>query len=134
MRSKLLLGSLALVGAMTFAACDDKDDPVVPATLALQVSSTTVNVMKGSSDNVLATVVRGGSFNNTVTLTAAGAPQGMTITLSDATLASGEVATTMTIAADATTAAGTYPITLTAEGAGVQDQVVTINVTVMTPP
>ena len=71
-----------------------------------------------------------GSFNSAITLSATGAPSGTTLSFNPATIpAPGSGTSAMTISVGANTATGTYPITVTAAGGGVQ-HTTTVSLTV----
>ena len=82
-------------------------------------SPTTLSVVRGSSgSSTIATSVSGG-FDAAIALTASGAPTGVTVGFSPASIAapgSGSSVATFTVAS--TTVAGTYPITITGTGGG----------------
>ena len=79
----------------------------------------TVTVPEGSQGtSVISTTVSGG-FNNAVTLSAVGMPQGVTVSFSPGTIAApGAGSSTMTITVPADTPVGTYPLMVSAFGGG----------------
>ena len=79
----------------------------------------TVTVPEGSQGtSVISTTVSGG-FNNAVTLSAVGMPQGVTVSFSPSTIAApGAGSSTMTITVPADTPVGTYPLMMSAFGGG----------------
>ena len=79
----------------------------------------TVTVPEGSQGtSVISTTVSGG-FNNAVTLSAVGMPQGVTASFSPSTIAApGAGSSTMTITVPADTPVGTYPLMMSAFGGG----------------
>ncbi|MGQ0647538.1 MAG: hypothetical protein ACT4P7_08185, partial [Gemmatimonadaceae bacterium] len=122
----------AALAAVALLACGDEDDPITPpGTLAVAASRSTLTITQGNSDTLTVTVTRGGSFTGPVELSASGAPTGATVSFGSATLAAGQTSTMATITVVAAVAPGTYPITVTARGAGLTDQTTTINLAVV---
>ena len=80
--------------------------------------------------STITTSVSGG-FNNSITLSATGAPTGTTVTFNPQTIpAPGAGNSTMTITVGASTLVGRYPITVTGNGGGIQrSTTVTLTVT-----
>ena len=73
-------------------------------------------------------------FNNPINLTVAGAPSGTTVTLNPTTIpAPGSGTSAMTISVGKSTPTGTYPITVTGNGGGVQHST-TVNLVVTGGP
>jgi hypothetical protein len=100
---------------------------------AVSISPITVTVLEGSQGtSVISTTVSGG-FNNAITLSAVGMPQGVTVSFSPGTIAApGAGSSTMTINVGASTAVGTYPLVVSALGGGdTVNQTVTLAVTVV---
>src|SRR6202035_1351662 len=93
-------------------------------------SPSSVSISQGNQgSSTLTTTVRGG-FNNSISLSASGVPPGTTVTFSPSTIsASGAGNSTVTIAVGLNTSGGTYPITVTLNGGGIQ-QSATVNLTV----
>jgi subtilase family serine protease len=86
----------------------------------ISASPSTVSVAVGSSGSSTITTVVSGGFDSAIALTASGAPTGVTVGFSPASIAapgSGTSAVTFTVAS--TTAAGTYSITITGTGGGI---------------
>ena len=83
----------------------------------------------GQGVSVISTAVSGG-FNSSISLSASGTPTGTTVGFSPQTIpAPGSGSSTMTITVGATTPVGTYPITVTGKGGGIQ-QNTTVSLTV----
>jgi hypothetical protein len=95
--------------------------------------STALTVARGASGTVTITVTRTGTFTGPVSLQATGQPAGVTAVFSAASVVAGQTTSTLTITAAATATAGTTPITITANGAGVSNQFLTIQLTVTVP-
>ena len=86
----------------------------------LAASPTAVSVKDGSSGSSTITTAVSGGFSSAIALTASGAPTGVTVGFSPASIAapgSGTSAITFTVAS--TTVTGTYPITITGTGGGI---------------
>ena len=77
-----------------------------------------------------------GGFNNAINLSATGAPAGTTVTFNPSTIpAPGAGTSIMTISVPNNTPLGNYPLTVTAKGGGiVQNVTVVLTVTVAAPP
>ena len=99
----------------------------------LSASPTSVSVLQGAQGTSTVTTAVSGGFNSSIGLSASGAPTGTTVSFSPSTIAApGSGTSTMTITVGSNTVAGTYPITVTASGGGVQ-QTATVSLTVATP-
>lgn len=95
-------------------------------------SPAALTVSQGSQGASTITTGLIGSFNNAISLSATGAPSGTTVSFNPVTIsAPGAGTSTMTISVGANTAPGTYPITVTAAGGGIQHNT-TVNLTVTT--
>jgi hypothetical protein len=94
------------------------------------------SIGEGSQNTVTITTFGLFLFNDPISLTAAGAPSGATITFNPTTIpAPGSGNSTMTIVVGKSTATGTYPLTVTGNGGGVQHSTtVTLTVTGGPPP
>ncbi len=99
--------------------------------LTISASPAAVSVLQGGSGSSTISSVVAGGFNSTVALAAAGAPSGVTVTLSPASFsAPGSGSSTMLIAVASTVAAGTYTITVTGTGGSLTSSTtVTLTVT-----
>lgn len=124
---------LAFAGTLLAVACVGGGDPTnptpapnpnpnpnpTPGTLAVSLSSTSGSVVAGNQVTLSANITRGGSFTGVVSLTAEGAPGGVTASFSTNSLASGVTSASLTLQVGSGVAAGTYPITVRATGTGV---------------
>lgn len=132
------LVALLLLGAAT--ACSRGSDlPVeirapVPGLLALGLAAFPASVVAGGQATIGITIARSGSFTGPVTLAVEGAPTGVTTSLSATVLAAGVTSATLTVQVGANVAAGSYPHTVRASGAGVPDQTAVIALVVTAPP
>jgi subtilase family serine protease len=97
----------------------------------ISASPASVSVVQGNNGTSTITTAVSGGFNSAIALTASGQPSGVTVSFSPASIAApGSGTSTMTIAVASTTAAGTYPITVTGTGGSVtQNATVTLTVT-----
>lgn len=130
--------ALLRLGAAT--ACSRGSDlPVavpgpVPGLLSVGLASFPASVVAGGQATVGITVARSGSFTGPVTLAVEGAPSGVTASLSATVLAAEITSATLTVQVGATVAAGSYPLTVRASGAGVPDRTAVIALVVTAPP
>ena len=99
----------------------------VPA-FALSVTPALDSVPQGGSGKVSVNITRANGFAGAVNLAVSGAPTGLTVTPNPASI-TGDSAT-LAIAAALSTAAGNYPLTVTATGNGVAQHTATFNVQV----
>ncbi len=129
----LLLWSLA-------AACGSgdggtTDPPPAGGGFSLSVSATTpAGIVQAGSGTATVTVSRTGSFSGAVALTVEGAPAGVTITPSAASVASGATTSTLAIDVSLNVPAGSYPITIRGQATGQSAQTASLNLTVVTRP
>ncbi len=106
-----------------------------PPTFTLSASPTSLSVVQGNQGTSTITTTVSGGFNNPVSLSASGAPTGTTVSFNPVTIAApGSGNSTMTVTVGSSTAVGTYSITVSASGGGVQQTaIVTLTVTNTTP-
>ncbi len=98
----------------------------------ISASPGSVSVVQGNSGSSTITTAVSGGFNSAIALTASGQPTGVTVSFSPTSIAApGSGTSTMNIAVASTTAAGTYPITVTGTGGSVT-QIATVTLTVTT--
>lgn len=108
------------------------------ATLALTVSQAAgyslaaapaaISVQQGASSTSTVSVTRVGGFNGAVALAASGQPVGMSVTFNPASVTG--ATSTVTVAAAAGVATGTYPVTIRGTAQGLAEQTTTLNVQV----
>jgi uncharacterized membrane protein len=103
-----------------------------PPGYTLSLAAGTLSVMAGSQGSVTVNVNRTNGFAGTVTLSASGGPVGTTATFSPPGVTANSSVLTLSIAA--TSAPGTYPVTVTGSSPGVPNQTVTLTLTVGAPP
>jgi subtilase family serine protease len=98
----------------------------------ISASPASVSVVQGNNGTSTITTAVSGGFNSAIALSATGQPTGVTVSFSPTSIAApGSGTSTMTIAVASTTAAGTYPITVTGAGGSVT-QTATVTLTVTT--
>ena len=107
-------------------------------TFQLAASPDSLTVLPGDQVSSTITPAISGGFNNAITLSASGVPNGTTVSFSSNPIAApGNGSSTMTINVGSNTAVGIYPITVTGDGGGIRkNTVVTLVVTQLgiTPP
>ncbi len=87
----------------------------------LSASPATVSVVQGAQGASTITTTVSGGFSNSISLSASGMPTGATVSFNPNSIAApGAGTVTMTITVGSTTAVGTYPITVTGTGGGIQ--------------
>jgi hypothetical protein len=90
--------------------------PTTPG-FSLAASPTSVSVAVGSSGTSRITTAVSGGFSSAIALSESGAPTGVTVSFSPASIAApGSGTSTVTLAVASTTASGTYTITVTGKG------------------
>jgi hypothetical protein len=100
---------------------------VTPPTFAISASPASLNVQQGNQGTSTITTTIGGGFNSAIALSASGVPSGTTVSFNPNPIpAPGAGNSTMTITVGSSTPVGTYPITVTGSGGGIQQ-----NTTVM---
>ncbi len=103
---------------------------IAAQTITLTAGSATIAAVQGATVTVPLTLARAGGFAGAVSLTASGAPTGVTATLTPASLAAGVTSSTLSLAVASTAAAGTSTITISAAGTGVATQTATVALTI----
>ncbi len=99
-------------------------------TFTISASPASLSVQQGNQGTSTITTAISGGFNNAITLSASGAPSGTTVNFNPQTIAApGSGNSTMTITVGLSTPLGTYPITVTGNGGGIQ-QNATVSLTV----
>ena len=98
----------------------------------ISASPTTLSIAQGNQGTSTITTIVSGGFSSAISLSASGVPTGTTVGFNPQTIpAPGSGQSTMTITVGASTPPGTYPITVTGNGGGIQ-QSTTVTLTVMT--
>jgi len=99
----------------------------------IAASPNAVSVPEGSQGTSTITTAISSSFNSAISLSAAGAPSGTTVSFNPSTIpAPGSGTSSMTISVGSSTTMGTYPIIVTGSGGGIQ-QTVNLTLTVTAP-
>ncbi len=98
---------------------------------SLQASPFLLSIAQGGQGKGSITTVVSGGFNSSIALSASGLPSGASATFNPSTIpAPGSGSSSLTITVSSNTQPGTYPVTLTANGGGTQQNAtITLNVT-----
>src|SRR5271157_1896303 len=97
---------------------------------ALSASPAALSIQQGNQGTSTITTAISGGFNSSISLSASGMPTGTTVSFNPSTMpAPGAGSSTMTITVGSSTPVGTYPITVTGNGGGTQ-QNATVNLMV----
>lgn len=95
------------------------------ATFTISASPTTLTVQAGNQGTSTITTAAVAGFDSSIALSATGMPAGTTASFNPTSIpAPGSGTSTMTLTVGASTTPGTYPITVTGSGGGVQQNVV----------
>src|SRR6185437_947153 len=90
---------------------------------AITANPSAISVVQGSQGFSTISATISGGFNNAISLSATGVPSGTTVTFNPNPIAApGAGSSTMTFNVGAGTPVGTYPITVTGSGGGLQRQ------------
>ena len=128
------IGRSLLIAALTVALGCPADNGTQPGTLTLSVNPTTATVLQGGSTPVAATATSGGGFSGAVTFAVTGAPTGVTAAVSNVNVSGSTTTATVTLQVAASTAPGTYNLTIRAQGTGVADGTAAFSLTVTALP
>ncbi len=103
---------------------------------SISASPASVSIAQGNQGTSTITTAISGGFNSSVSLSASGVPSGTTVSFNPQTIpAPGAGGSSMTITVGSSTPTGTYPITVSGNGGGVQQNaVVTLTVTAAVQP
>ncbi len=103
-----------------------------PANFTVSASPASLSIVQGNPGTSTITTSISGGFNSSISLSATGMPTGTTVSFNPGTIpAPGSGTSTMTITVGTSTPVGTYPITVTGNGGGIQKST-TVNLTVTT--
>jgi hypothetical protein len=138
----ITVGSSTAVGTYPITVTGNGNGTQHTATVSLTVtaapnftlsdSPASVSVVQGNQGTSTITSAVSGGFSSAISLSASGAPSGTTISFNPSSIAApGAGSSTMTITVGSSTAVGTYPITVTGSGGGIQ-QSATVTLTVST--
>jgi uncharacterized membrane protein len=105
--------------------------PASTNSFSIAASPTSLSVVQGHSGTTTISTTISGTFNNPITLSASGVPEGTTASFSVNPIpAPGTGNSVLTLSVGSTTAVGTYPITITGSGGGLQQSTsITLRVT-----
>ena len=103
-------------------------------TFTISASPASISIAQGNQGTSTITTTVSGGFNNSISLSASGMPMGVGVSFNPQTIpAPGSGTSTMTITVLRLAQQGTYPITVTGNGGGIQ-QHTTVTLTVTGPP
>ncbi len=104
---------------------------VSAGSFSLSASPSSLTIAQGNQNSSTITSTLSGAFNSAISLSSSGAPSGTQVTFNPQTIpAPGSGSSVMTISVGGSTPTGTYPITVTGIGGGVQKTtIVTLTVT-----
>lgn len=138
--STVAVGSLPIVVTGTASGIGTQVQTVMLTVTSATVSGFTMSatpaalaVQAGLIVDGLVTVSRQGTFTGAIQLTASGAPNGMTVSLTPTPSITGSTAT-LTITTDASTTPGVYPLTVTGTASGATHATAYVTVVVTAPP
>src|SRR5271165_1469507 len=101
---------------------------------SISASPASLSIPQGNQAASTITTAVSGGFSSAISLSASGVPSGTTVSFAPSTIpAPGAGNSTMTVTVGSGTPAGAYPITVTGNGGGIQ-QNATISLTVTAPP
>jgi hypothetical protein len=111
-------GTLAALSLTIAAACAGGDTPTTPPaatpTIAVTATPSSFSAVAGSSASAGLTITRGGGFAEEVALSSSGAPAGMTVAVTPATLSPSGSSGTVVATVATSVAAGAYSVTVIA--------------------
>ena len=121
----------AMAGAIQLRTATVTLTVTAPPDFTIGANPSSVSVVQGQQGSSTITTTVSGGFNSAINLSATGVPNGTTVSFSPNPIAApGNGSSTMTVAVGGNTAVGTYPITVTGSGEGIQRAtVVTLTVT-----
>ena len=107
---------------------------VAPASFTISASPSSVTIQQGNQGGSTITTTISGGFNSSISLSYSGAPTGTSVSFNPNPIpAPGSGSSAMTITVGSNTPPGVYPITVTGNGGGIQ-QNTTVTLTVVVPP
>jgi len=115
------------------AACSGGDTTTPPGDnprITLQLSASSLSVLQGAANSLIATIARAGGFAGAVNLVIEGAPANVTITASPSPIPSGTTTATINVTVGASVAAGTHTITVRARADAVSEVSATFTLTI----
>src|SRR5208283_3870826 len=95
--------------------------PQQQQSFTLSASPASLSIQQGNQGTSTITTTISGGFNSAIGLSASGMPSGTTVNFNPTQIpAPGAGSSTMTITVGSSTSVGTYPITVTGNGGGIQ--------------
>jgi hypothetical protein len=132
-RLTVLVGTSNNTGDITPIAFLGVSQTMSVPNFTVTANPTGVSVMQGSQGTSTINTTISGVFNSAITLSTSGVPTGTTVSFSPNPIgAPGSGSSTMTITVGSNTAMGTYPITVTGDGGGIE-RTTTVTLTVTSP-
>jgi hypothetical protein len=130
-RLKVIVGASQAGGDSTPIAFLGVAQASGSSNFTISASPASLSVRQGNQGMSTITTTISGGFNSAIALSASGAPSGTTVSFNPSTIpAPGAGTATMTITVGGGTPLGTYPITVTGKGGGIQQNaIVTLTVT-----
>lgn len=134
--TKLIRSSVPLLLLAALACGDDDGNAPPPPTggITVAVDSASRTVAPGGTAAIGVTITRTTPFAGPVALSVESAQAGITGAFAPDTIGASATTSTLTVTAGATVAAGAYPITIRAKGAGITDQTATATINVTANP
>ncbi len=130
-RLTMVVGTNKSSGDLTPIAFLGVTEVTLAPNFLISASPTSLSVVQGNQGTSTITTYISGGFNGAISLSASGMPSGTTVSFNPNPIpAPGAGTSTMTVTVGNSTPPGTYPITVTANGDGVQ-QTATVAVTVI---
>ena len=127
-RLTVVLGTTQLGGSSPIAFLG------VTHNFTISASPASLSIAQGNQGSSTITTTISGGYNSAISLSASGVPTGTTVRFNPNPIpAPGSGSSTMTITVGSNTPLGTYPITVTGNGGGIQ-QNTTVTLTVVAPP
>ena len=130
-RLTVVVGTNNKTGDLTPIAFLGVTEVTLAPNFVISASPATLSVVQGNQGTSTITTTIAGGFNSAINLSASGLPSGTSVAFNPGTIpAPGAGTSTMTITVGNSTPPGTYPITVTGNGGGVQ-QTTTVSLTVI---
>lgn len=126
----------ALVGLAAMLSCSSEDNIVEPerATITLEITPTSLTVVRGHSGTVGVNATRPGDFTGSVSLMVLGAPAGVTGTVSNSQTSGLVTTATITIEVHAVARPGVYGLQVQGTGDGIAPATAVMSLTVLDVP
>lgn len=127
---------LAAALLLTVSCGDDGEPTVGPSTPSINIglSRAAVTLTQGESESVSVTVFRQGGYTGSVTLAVSEMPDDLTATLDPPVVSGDAWSSTLRVEADVALAPGTYDLTITGSGPGIDSESAMLRVNVIRPP